>query len=282
MPRAATEIAQVDAPLARVLDDPLRERDRLVDQLRAAGVAHAHLREDRTLGSRGDYRFGDSLDEYPRSSPTAALPASEWLERVDLVRADVLSEAEKHHGRSAVGHAWILFAQGRNLGRMTQVAELEEGPVEREAGLVETNRVGWHLLQFMRDSLTSLEEQATRIAAGQIAGLIALWTQLHTFEAGPPRSLAWAAWAVLLFAIVRLAPLVTPRRLARFWKGLPVKGALTSGDCIDCDAEARLIVELTEATERQMNRIRSGLNVSIALGCLALGFAALGYVIEKI
>jgi hypothetical protein len=165
---------------------------------------------------------------------------------------------------------------------MTQVAELEEGPVEREAGLVETNRVGWHLLQFMRDSLTSLEEQATRIAAGQIAGLIALWTQLHTFEAGPPRSLAWAAWAVLLFAIVRLAPLVTPRRLARFWKGLPVKGALTSGDCIDCDAEARLIVELTEATERQMSRIRSGLNASIALGCLALGLAALGYVIEKI
>jgi hypothetical protein len=47
-------------------------------------------------------------------------------------------------------------------------------------------------------------------------------------------------------------------------------------------AEPQLIVELTEATERQMNRIRSGLNISIALGCLALGLAALGYVIEKI
>jgi hypothetical protein len=165
---------------------------------------------------------------------------------------------------------------------MAQVAELEKGAAERQAALSETNRVGWHLLQFMRDSLTSLEEQATRIAAGQIAGLIAIWTQLDTFEAGLPHSLAWAAWAVLLLAIVRLAPLVTPRRLARFWKGLPVMGALTSGECIDCDAEAQLIVELTEATERQMNRIRSGLNISIALGCVALGLAALGYVIEKI
>jgi hypothetical protein len=165
---------------------------------------------------------------------------------------------------------------------MTQAAELDATLAEREAALLETNRVGWHLLHFMRDSLTSLEEQATRIAAGQIAGLIAIWTQLHTFERGLPRSLVWAAWAFVLLAIARLAPLVTPRRLARFWANLPVKDALQRSDCIDCHAESKVILDLTEAAEKQMDRIRVGLNHSIALGCLGLGLAALGYVIEKV
>src|SRR5947208_342821 len=146
------------------------------------------------------------------------------------------------------------------------------GPIaelaERDTALIETNRIGWHLLHFMRDSLTSLEEQATRVVAGQIAGLIALWTQLHTFEHGLPRSLAWAAWAFIIGAIARVAPLVTPRRLARFWAGLPVKGALQSGDFIDCESEARVIVHLTEVAETQMTRIRRGLDQSIALACV--------------
>jgi hypothetical protein len=165
---------------------------------------------------------------------------------------------------------------------MAQAAELETGLAEREAALIETNRVGWHLLHFMRDSLTSLEEQATRVVAAQIAGLIAIWTQLGSFESGLPRSLIWVAWACLLLAIARLAPLVTPRRLTRFWASLPVKAALQNRESIDCDAESKLITDLTEAAERQMNRVRQGLSQSIALGCLALGLAALGYVIEKV
>ena len=58
--------------------------------------------------------------------------------------------------------------------------------------------------------------------------------------------------------------------------------ALQRGDHIDCDTEARLITDLTEAAERQMARIRRGLGQSIILSCLGLGLAALGYVIEKI
>jgi hypothetical protein len=165
---------------------------------------------------------------------------------------------------------------------MGQAVELEQGLAEHEAALIETNRVGWHLLHFMRDSLTSLEEQATRIAAGQIAGLVALWTQLYTFDPGVPRSMAWAAWAFLLLAIARLAPLVTPRRLARFWASLPVKSALQNSECIDRDAESKVIIDLTEAAERQMNRIRHGLTHSIALGCFGLGLAAVAYVIDKL
>jgi hypothetical protein len=165
---------------------------------------------------------------------------------------------------------------------MGQAAELETSLAEREAALIETNRVGWHLLHFMRDSLTTLEEQATRIAAAQIAGLIAIWTQLGSFESGLPTSLIWAAWASLLLAIGRLAPLITPRRLARFWAGLPVKSALLNGESIGPDTESKVILDLTEAAERQMVRIRNGLNHSIALGCVGLGLAALGYLIEKV
>ena len=147
---------------------------------------------------------------------------------------------------------------------MGQAAELETGLAEREAALIETNRVGWHLLHFMRDGLTSLEEQATRVVAAHIAGLIAIWTQLGSFESGLPSALIWAAWASLLLAIGRLATLVTPRRLTRFWASLPVKGALQNSESIDTSAESKLIIDLTEAAERQMNRVRQGLGQSIA------------------
>jgi len=159
-------------------------------------------------------------------------------------------------------------------------SEVEARPAECEAALLETNRVRWHLLHFTRDSLTSLEEQATRVLAAQIAGLIAIWTQLHTFDRGLARSLVWTAWGFALVAPARLAPLVTPKRLGRFWRGLPVQDALR-GD-IDCEQEARLITELSESAERQMARIRRGLAQSIALGLFGLGLAALAYVVEKI
>jgi hypothetical protein len=112
--------------------------------------------------------------------------------------------------------------------------------------------------------------------------LIAIWSQLHTFDRGLPRSLVWAAWAFALAAPIRLAPLVTPKRLGRFWGALLVKGALQRGDRIDGESEARLITELSETAERQMDRVRRGLAQSIALGLLGLGLAALGYVVEKI
>src|SRR5439155_10253912 len=104
-----------------------------------------------------------------------------------------------------------------------------------------------------------------------VAALIAEHPGLQAAIGGNPS--VWAmyrftrklqAWAFVLAAIGRLAPLVTPRRLARFWSGLPVKDALQRGDHIDCASEARLITELTEAAERQMARIRRGLGQSLA------------------
>jgi hypothetical protein len=165
---------------------------------------------------------------------------------------------------------------------MVQGSERDIPLAELETALSETNRVGWHLLHFTRDSLTSLEEQATRVLAAQIAGLIAIWSQLHTFDRGVPRSLVWAAWTFALAAPVRLAPLVTPKRLTRFWSGLPIRDRLQRDGRVDCEMEARLITELSGAAEDQMRRIRRGLAQSILLGLLGLGLAALGYLVEKI
>ena len=158
---------------------------------------------------------------------------------------------------------------------MGQGPELEPELPEGQVALQDTNRVGWHLLHFLRDSLTSLEEQATRVLAAE-------GTMYVPSDEKGPRSLLWAAWGFALAAPIRLAPLVTPKRLGRFWAGRPVKDTLQRGDHIDGKAEARLIMDLSEAAERQMARIRRGLAQAIALSLIGLALAALGYVIEKL
>lgn len=138
--------------------------------------------------------------------------------------------------------------------------------------------VAWELLEFTRAALTSLEDGATRIAAAQVAGLIALWTQLSNFENGPPEVLAWIAWVILIFGVGSLAPLVTPRRLARFWESLPVEDILAADEP---EKEERLIRELCQTLQGQLNRLRRGMTVSVALGLVALTVTAIAYVIEK-
>jgi hypothetical protein len=140
------------------------------------------------------------------------------------------------------------------------------------------NRVAWELLEFMRETLTSLEDGATRVAAAQTAGMIALWTQLGTFEDGAPEVMAWASWVTVILALAVLGPLVTPRRLARFWAKLPL------GDVLSYDEPAKeetLIAELCATMQGQIVRLRRGMTLSIILGLTALGLTALAYVLEK-
>ena len=139
-------------------------------------------------------------------------------------------------------------------------------------------RVAWELLEFMRESLTSLEDGATRVAAAQTAGLIALWSQLHTFENGAPEVLAWIAWVLVILAVAVLGPLITPRRLARFWARLTL-GNLLAYD--EPDKERALISELCESMQGQITRLRRGMTLSIMLGLTALAVAALAYALEK-
>jgi hypothetical protein len=139
-------------------------------------------------------------------------------------------------------------------------------------------RVAWELLEFTREMVSSLEDGATRVAAAQVAGLIALWTQLYTFEDGPPEILAWIAWVIIVAGVSLLGPLITPRRLARFWATLPLKSLLAYDEPAK---EQALIHELCETMQGQIRRLRRGMTLSIALGLIGLTLAAIAYVVEK-
>lgn len=92
-----------------------------------------------------------------------------------------------------------------------------------------------------RTTVTSLEESTTRVAAAQVAGLIALWTQLSTFDTPAAPALAWLAWLLLVISLLLLARLVAPRRLARFWGGVPSRDVLDQGRPIEPAEEAALV-----------------------------------------
>ena len=144
-------------------------------------------------------------------------------------------------------------------------------------------RVGWELLEISRSSLANLEESASRVVAAQVAGLIALWTQLYTFEEVLPKAFGWAAWSLLVVSITWLGRLVTPRRLARFWDRCRIEGRLLKlkSASIDEDEETQLILDLGETLSAQIHDLRHGSHISIVLGLAALGAAAAGFVVDK-
>jgi hypothetical protein len=135
-----------------------------------------------------------------------------------------------------------------------------------------------HLLQL---SVRSLEDTATRVVAGQIAGLIAVWTQLYTFEEPLPRSLALAAWVLLIASITVLGIRITPKRLSRFWEHLDV-GSQLCAEPLDERDEVRILDDLTDALRAQRDRLQGAIRLSVALGLAGLGFVALGYVVDKL
>ena len=147
--------------------------------------------------------------------------------------------------------------------------------------LSNTVRAGWELLHLLQLGVSSLEDTATRVVAAQIAGVIGLWTQLGTFESGPPEILAWSAWGILLVSIVLLATLVSPRRLAEFWTRLVTSDVLVRDEPLALSDEAELIDRLSSALCRQRDRLERRLRISVALGVAGLTVAALAYVVEK-
>jgi hypothetical protein len=156
-----------------------------------------------------------------------------------------------------------------------------ESAAEPEQDLTRGLAVAWQLAQFTRAHVTSMEEQATRVVAAQVAGLIALWTQLANFDGDAARVFAWASWVTLILSIMSLGPVVTPRRIARFWERLPLPTRGQAVHPLTAGQEARIVAELAKTTEEQAARIGRGLRISIFLGLLALGLVSLAYVLEK-
>jgi hypothetical protein len=141
--------------------------------------------------------------------------------------------------------------------------------------------VGWRMVRLLQASVTSLEESATRVVAAQVAGVVALWTQLDSFESGPPRVLAWTAWAILLCAVASVAPIVAPRRLARVWSRIISQAGALTDEGFSIEDESALVRDLTEGFRAQRQRIQLGLQLSVALGVFGLGLAVLSYALEK-
>jgi hypothetical protein len=142
-------------------------------------------------------------------------------------------------------------------------------------------RIAWEILHLLQLSIRSIEDTATRVVAAQVAGLIALWTQLGNFENGPPEVLAWTAWAILVGSILALGVVVTPRRVTRFWNRLATSSLLVTKTALDEEDELEMIADLSDALRAQRESLHRMLRLSIALGLVALAVAGLAYVVEK-
>src|SRR2546429_204416 len=92
---AAAQGGEGDASALRLLRQPLREVERIVEQRLAQRGVLAHLGEDRALGARGDDRLCDPLDPDERTAAVPAAVVANRLDRVDLVGAGVLAETEE-------------------------------------------------------------------------------------------------------------------------------------------------------------------------------------------
>jgi hypothetical protein len=127
----------------------------------------------------------------------------------------------------------------------------------------------------------SLEESASRVLAAQVAGLIALWTQLYPFENGPPEVMAWVALFIFVGSICVLGAFLRPRRLVRFWdRALPdelfgLKRSVTP------EEEAGVLDHISSCMRRQRDTLELGIRVSVPLGILALCVIVVAYAIEK-
>jgi hypothetical protein len=142
-------------------------------------------------------------------------------------------------------------------------------------------RVGWELVRVLQESLLSLEQTASRVVAAQVAGTITLWTQLYTFEEGPPEVIAWAALLLFIGSISLLGVFIRPRKLVRFWDRAIPDEVFAAKLPIVPDEEASLIEHISTALRQQRDQLERGISVSVPIGLVALFLVFVAYAIEK-
>jgi hypothetical protein len=127
----------------------------------------------------------------------------------------------------------------------------------------------------------ALEETASRVLAAQVAGTIALWTQLHTFEEGPPKVMGWTALLLFVVSICFLGLFLRPRKVVRFWDRAIPDEVFAVRRPITPDEEASLIEHMSQTMRRQRDSLERGVQVSIPLGLLALCLITVAYAVDK-
>ena len=150
-------------------------------------------------------------------------------------------------------------------GQAVGASTAEAGPAARELTIV----AAWNLLNQARASFTSLETRAAIIAPSVVGGLIAVWTQLDTFDSGLTRSLVWASWGVLVGALALLATLIAPQR------------ALHSSIAPAYDDELVYVTGMLRSLQSHTRRLHVALELSVGLSMLGLALIVVAYVVEK-
>lgn len=138
-----------------------------------------------------------------------------------------------------------------------------------------SGRESWDFAHLLSAHLASLETRAAILIPAQVAALIALWTQLYTFEETILRTFVWIAWAALILALVGAAWLITPGRLQRtsiVAYGVPARPGADSEE---------MVRELCASVQERVRLLHVGLRVSIGLTILSLGLIVLAYVLDK-
>ncbi len=127
----------------------------------------------------------------------------------------------------------------------------------------------------------SLEETASRVLAAQVAGTIALWSQLYTFEDGPPEVLAWIALVVFAVSVSVLGVLLRPRSVVRFWDRALPEELFAAARRVTPAEEAEAIEHISNAMRMQRDLLERALRVSVPLGVTALALAFAAYALDK-
>ena len=127
----------------------------------------------------------------------------------------------------------------------------------------------------------ALEETASRVLAAQVAGTIALWTQLHTFEEGLDRVMAWSALLLWVVSISFLGLFLRPRKVVRFWDRAIPDELFAVKRSVTLQEEESLIDHMSTTMRRQRDSLERGLQVSIPLGVIALCLVTLAYAVDK-
>jgi hypothetical protein len=142
-------------------------------------------------------------------------------------------------------------------------------------GSTRSERETWNFAHFLSAHLASLETRAAILIPAQVSALIAIWTQLYTFEETVPHTLVWIAWAVLILGLVGAAWLITPGKLHRT---SIVAYGLHARPGVDDD---QVVQELCANVHERVRLLHVGLRVSIGLTVLSLGLVVLAYALDK-
>jgi hypothetical protein len=204
-------------------------------------------------------------------SERASLAPGRWLSRARDVPEALAT-------RTAARRAAILE---RRISALKPELERSQPGLD-EPHMDVTMRAARELIKSSRAALLSLEERATRLVPALVAGVVALWTQLGSFDAGAAEILAWNAWTLLIVALLNLGLLVMPKRLAQFWDGLvPPEVVLAEPRPLRREEEAAIASRLSAELHAQTDRLRRGFRITVALSSCGLVLAAVAYVIEK-